>query len=719
MAYFLVRIAVNALAVAITVALMPSIQLAPDVDNRLITILVYLVLGGLFGLINAFIRPLVLLITGSLVIWTMGLFTFLINGLLFYLLSYLAPILMVISYPGILSIIIAGAIMAVTVTILEGVFGLDSPVIDGAGRSKFYWRWFGLLPKDRRNRIVDNLRLMQVYATIRRYGIDLIVGATPLAGFRRSMQRIIYRDKEIVTEENAPRMVRLMLQDLGPTYVKLGQMIASRSEILPPEWEIELNKLQSEVAPFPYEEAERIIDSELGAPPQEVFSTFADEPFAAASMAQVYQASLISGEDVVVKVQRPDIDVTVRGDLNVMRDVVATLEKRAKWARNLGLGGMVAEFAENVTEELDYQIEAYNARRLKSMMSEFDYVSIPAIYGSYCTSKVITMDFMQGVKMTRVEEMDAAGIDRQELARKLIRAMNKQVLLDGFFHGDPHPGNVLVNLDTGQIVFLDLGMMGQMTDEQRMALFDIIWSLKFGESRDLTNVLLRLSTRYKEFDEEDLNRDVDRLVQRHVVYAEGTPDLSAVVQEALNLLYKYGLQLDRTLTIALKSLMQTEELVRTLAPGLSFLNVAVEEVQGVILDQINSDSIYEGVKQRGIRTAKNLVVNWPKWQRAAGRWAEQLESGSFSIQLDTEDLNNNIDRVNQSLTRSVRSIIVGLLLIGMLIGSAIVSLAPLQNLRFLDFLPYDVFILIFIISALLAFGYVVYSLWSAWRRKDS
>jgi ubiquinone biosynthesis protein len=315
--------------------------------------------------------------------------------------------------------------------------------------------------------------------------------------------------------------------------------------------------------------------------------------------------------------------------------------------------------------------------------------------------------------------MDAAGIDRQELARKLIRAMNKQVLLDGFFHGDPHPGNVLVNLDTGQIVFLDLGMMGQMTDEQRMALFDIIWSLKFGESRDLTNVLLRLSTRYKEFDEKDLNRDVDRLVQRHVVYAEGTPDLSAVVQEALNLLYKYGLQLDRTLTIALKSLMQTEELVRTLAPGLSFLNVAVEEVQGVILDQINSDSIYEGVKQRGIRTAKNLVVNWPKWQRAAGRWAEQLESGSFSIQLDTEDLNNNIDRVNQSLTRSVRSIIVGLLLIGMLIGSAIVSLAPLQNLRFLDFLPYDVFILIFIISALLAFGYVVYSLWSAWRRKDS
>jgi putative membrane protein len=182
MAYFVVRIVVNALAVALTVAILPGIQLAPDVDNQLITIMVYLVLGGIFGLINAFIRPLVLLVTGSLVIWTMGLFTFLINGLLFYLLSYLSPNLMVINYPGFLWLIIAGAIMAVSVTILEAIFGLDSPVVDDLGKSKFYWRWLGMLPKGRRNRIVDNLRLKQVYDTIRRYSIDILVGATPLAG---------------------------------------------------------------------------------------------------------------------------------------------------------------------------------------------------------------------------------------------------------------------------------------------------------------------------------------------------------------------------------------------------------------------------------------------------------------------------------------------------------------------------------------------------------
>ncbi|MEE8567444.1 MAG: AarF/UbiB family protein [Anaerolineales bacterium] len=715
MTYFIIRIVVNALAVALTIVLTPGIVLAPDIENSFITLLVYLVLGTVFGLINAFIRPLVLFVTGSLVIWTMGLFTFVINGLLFYLLSIVTPNLMVINSPALLWAILAGAIMGFVVTILEAIFGLDSPVLDDTGKSKFYWRWLGLLPKGRRNRIVENIRLKQVYDIIRRYSIDILVGETPLAGFRRYMQRLLYPTKQVVAEESPPKAVRLMLQDLGPTYVKLGQMMASRSEMLPEEWESELSKLQSEVDPFPYEEAHRIIIEELGSPPEVCFTSFETEPFAAASMAQVYRAKLPEGEDVVVKVERPDIDVTVRGDLNVMRNVVSTLEKRAKWARNFGFSGVVEEFAENVTEELDYDNEAYNARRLKEAMSEFDYVSVPTIYGEYSTSKVITMEYMQGVKITENKAMDAAGINREELARAFIRVINKQVMIDGFFHGDPHPGNVLVDLDTGNIVFLDLGMMGQLTDEERMALFDVIWSLNYGDSQNLTRILLRLSTHFKEIDEGELQQDIDRLVQRYVIYSASTPQLSNVVPVVLNLLFVYGLQLDRSLTIALKSMMQTEELVRTLAPELSFLNAAVEEVQGVMMEQLRGEKIYDGLKEHSLKTAKTLVVNWPRWQRSAAKWAEQLESGQFAVRLDMGDLNKNINQVEKSLNRSVRSLVLALLLVGMLLGSAIVSLAPIQELRFLDFIPYDVFILVFIIAAVLALGYVLFSIWSAWR----
>jgi len=717
MVYFLVRLVVNAVAVAVAILLIPGIDIEPNAEYNLSLPVILLILGVLFGLINSFVRPFVLLVTGRLVIWTMGLFIFIINGLLFWVLSYLAPNTLIIKNPSFLWMIVAGAIMGVTVTLLEAVFGLDSPVIDDDRKSRFYWRWLGLLSTGRRNRLVENLRLAQVYATIRRYGIDLLVDVSPLAGIRRYMQRILYPRKHALIEESAPETVRLMLQELGPMYVKLGQMLASRSEILPEDWQAELSKLQSEAKPFPYQEARKIITAELGSPPEELYRTFEQVPFAAASTAQIHRATLRDGEDVVVKVQRPDIDVTVKGDLNVMQDVINTLERRARWARDLGLSGMLCEFADNVIEELDYRNEAYNARRLKHSMGEFDFVHVPEIYGEYSTSKVLTMEYVQGVKMTEIETIDGAGIDREELAHKFVRVMNKQVLLDGFFHGDPHPGNVLVNLDNGGIIFLDLGLMGRMTDEQRLALFDIIWSLKNGDSRNLTRLLLQLSTQSREVDEERLTQDIDRLVQRYVVYAEGNPKLSDIVQKALDLLIRYGLILERSLTIALKGLMQAEELVRTLAPGLSFIHTAVDEVQAVLLDQADGEVIYEKLKDGIIRTAKDVVVRWPVWKHSAGRWLAQLEEGRFTLHIDSSDFNRKIDDVDRRLGSSVQQLVLGLLLVGMLLGSAIISTVPLEDLALFEFLPQELFIGIFIIVAALSLIYVLRIIWNSWRNR--
>ena len=194
-------------------------------------------MGLLFGLINSFVRPLALLITGRLVIGTMGLFTLIINGLLFVFLAYLAPDVLWIKNPILLRSILAGALIALFVIVVEALFGLDSPVIDGSGESKFYWRWLSKVPPDYRTTIVANLRLKQDYDTIRRFGLDILVDLTPLASFRRFWQRLIYPNQQVVIEESAPETVRLMLQELGPTFVKLGQMAASRSEILPPEWQ--------------------------------------------------------------------------------------------------------------------------------------------------------------------------------------------------------------------------------------------------------------------------------------------------------------------------------------------------------------------------------------------------------------------------------------------------------------------------------------------------
>jgi len=717
MLYFIVRLIANAIAVALTVLLTPGVDLQPNVTGLFNTAFGLILLGLFFGLINSFVRPFVLLITGRLVIGTMGLFTLIINGLLFFLLFSIAPEFLSVSEPIFLRSILAGALMAIFVIVVEALFGLDSPVIDGSGESKFYWRWLSKVPPDYRKTIVANLRLKQDYDIIRRFGLDIMVGLTPLAGFRRFWQRLIYPNKQVVIEESAPETVRLMLQELGPTFVKLGQMAASRSEILPPEWQTELNLLHAQVDPFPYDEAHRIILQELGAPPKELFATFETVPLAAASTAQIHCATLMSGEDVVVKVQRPDIDVTVRGDLQVAHDMINTLEKRAKWARNLGLSGMLDEFAANVIEELDYRNEAYNARRLKQDMQRFDDVLIPTIYGEYSTSKVITMQYVEGVKMTQVEQIEAAGINREELARRFVRAMNQQVLLDGFFHGDPHPGNILVNLETSEIIFLDLGMMGQMNEEQRLALFDIIWSLKNGDAQGLTNILIRLSTAVQPVDEAALTRDIDRLLQRYVVYAEGTPSIAEVAPQAFSLLFTYGLSLDRSLAIALKGLMQAEELVRTLAPDISFLHAAVEEVQVVLMDNIDGEIIYEKVKDTAIQTAKDALVRWPTWKRSLGQWAAQLESGKLTISVDTNEFNQQIGDLDKRLGSSVQQLILGLLLVGMLLGSAIISTVPLREIALFKYLPQDLFIGIFILVAALSLIYVLRIMWNFWRNR--
>lgn len=717
MIYFLVRLLVNALAVGLTIWLLPGIRLEPDLQGPLAQPLVYLFLGLLFGLLNAFVHPFVLLVTGKLLIWTMGLFVIVINGLMFYLLTWLAPSTYSIDSPVLLWVTIAGVVMAVVVTTLEAVLGLDSPVIDDARKSRFYWRWLGFLPEDRRAAIVENLRIMQAYDTFRRYGLDLLVARTPVANLRRSMQRILYPQKMVVIEQNTPETVCLMLEELGPVYVKMGQMFASRTEFLPDEWTRELSRLQSQVSPFAYEEVHRIITEELGAPPEVRFASFAQAPLAAASMAQVHRATLLSGEQVVVKVQRPDIDVTVRGDLKVIQEMVDTMEKRSPEMRNLGLSGMVAEFAASVTQELDYRIEAYNASRLKREMQAFDYVRIPKVYEEYCTSKVITMQYMSGVQANDISALEAEEIDIQELARKLIRVMNKQVLLDGYFHGDPHPGNVLIDLDSGDIVFLDLGMMGQMDEVTRMAMFDIVWSLRYAETHNLTRILLALSEQTRPVDEVQLEIDIDCILQRYMSSPTAETQLSVVVQEALKLLFVHGLVLDRSLSIALKSLMQTEELVRTLAPEISFVDTAVEEVQAVLLGRVKAEVSAENVNRLALQTAKDILVRWPILKRAAGKWMEQLEGGKVTINVDTRDLNKRMDRLDQRINQSVRLVVLGLLLVGMLLGSAIISSISLSDLRFLDFIPQDIFILLFILMAVISLGYVIVSIWSSWRNR--
>ena len=431
-------------------------------------------------LVNRFARPVLVALTGRLLFSTLGLFVVVINAVALWLTSVISPIKIGIAdlaQPVLLWIIVAAALYTLLSTVSDALLGLNRPDLT-ADRSRGIWGFLERLPTPRRNTIIENLRLSQVYNAIYTTSLDIALEGTPVGSIRRWFARVVLGDKRVIDDPTGPERIRLMLQQLGPTYVKIGQMMASRSDILSPEWITELSKLQSEAAPFAYDDVVIIVRKELGSPPEELFATFDPIPFAAASTAQVHQATLHDGTLVAVKVQRPRIQAKTQADLGVMEELASLAERRIAMARKVGLRGIVDEFAAGVLKELDYRNEAYHARRLADGMTRFPEIHIPTVYDELSGQRVITMEFVNGIKISKADELREAGFDTAALGTVFIRAIIKQVLVDGFFHGDPHPGNILADPTSKQIIFLDLGLVGQLNAQQRVDLLGLIYSIK-------------------------------------------------------------------------------------------------------------------------------------------------------------------------------------------------------------------------------------------------
>jgi ubiquinone biosynthesis protein len=572
----------------------------------------------------------------------------------------------------------------------------------------------GRLSLGGRNAVVDNLRLVQTLNISGRYLTQVTMDRTPFAPLRRRMQTWLYPDREVLTTENLPRTFRLLLQDLGPTYVKIGQMLSSRAEALPPEWAEELEKLQSTVSPFPYSEVVRIVTAELGAPPEELFASFDQVPLAAASTAQVHRAKLLDGTDVVVKVQRPDIDVTVQADLNIMKDVIHSLERRRESIARLGLSSFVGEFAQNVVRELDYTNEAYNMRRVTANMARYPEIHIPTVYPDRSTRRMLTMELIRGVKLSDAQAIDASDIDRDALADALTRAIVKQVMFDGFFHGDPHPGNIWAEPATGRIVLLDLGMVGELNQELRMGLADLVYSIREVDADALASVLLSMSVRTRPVDEKAFREEVNRTVQRYMVYGTDA-SLQGVISAVLSTMYDRGLRLNQQLTIALKALFQIEEAIATLSPKIALLDVAQAEAVDLLRDQLNVDYVTATLKKQASKTVRELARRTPSLSDATLKWLDQYQSGRLSVHIDTSDLSKDLADVRVDVGKIAERLFIAIILAGLLAGSAIVTQLT-TDVQVLGISLADLAGFVFVVGSLAGLYFVLSYVWTAFRR---
>ena len=664
----------------------------PIVSLRGAGIVGFLSWAAVLVLVNRFARPVLVALTGRLLFSTMGFFVVIINAVAIYITAFLAPIKIAdVAQPTLLWVIVAAALYTALSTVMDAVLGLNRPDLS-ADRSRGIWGFLESLPTPRRNVIIENLRLQQVYNAIYSTSLDIALADTPIGPIRRWFARVVLGDEDALVDATGPERIVAMLQQLGPTYVKIGQMMASRADILPANWITELSKLQSEAAPFGYEDVVAIVTKELGAPPEELYATFDPIPFAAASTAQVHEARLHDGTLVAVKVQRPRIQAKTQADLGVIQELAGVAERRFAVARKVGLKGIVGEFAQGVLKELDYRNEAYHARRLADGMQRFPEVHIPKVWDELSGQRVITMEFVTGIKISKADELRAAGFDTTALGTVFIRAIIKQVLVDGFFHGDPHPGNILADPISKQIIFLDLGLVGQLSAQQRVDLLGLIYSIKEVDIPGIGDGLLALGKPTRQFNEARYRDDIDRLARQYLIYGKAT-SLGSALAAFLSAVFDNGLRLDSQLTLAIKAVIQAEETARALSFDIDLGDAAVTEARAALLESFTPEKIQKQIQGSAVRIGKELARKVPSLEGAALSWIDQFNKGKFVVEVDTKGLERSISSVSDI----GRQATVGVIVVGQLIGTAIVmaillqpSLTQFQGLAYLAMIAFAV-----------------------------
>jgi ubiquinone biosynthesis protein len=636
-----------------------------------------------------------------------------LNLIIFLLTAWRAPSEWVID--GVLWVILDAMIVSLAMTVTDAVLGFNRPDLDPENRRQMIWRLIERLPTTQRSRLIENLRLQQLYDTFYQYGMEIALANTGLRPLRERASRWLSGRANALDQMTTPQKVRLMLEQLGPMYVKVGQIVSSQSLMLPEEWREELDKLQSTVQPFPYDDVRQIIVAELGAPPEQLFASFDRLALAAASTAQVHRATLADGCQVVVKVQRPNIVAKVSTDLRIMGEAATMLERRFDWARDLDLSGLVSEFAAGVRKELDYRNEAYHTIRLADNMASIAGVHVPTIQRQLSTSRVLTMEYIEGVKISKIHQHENA-LDMAVIARTFERAIMKQILIDGFFHADPHPGNLFISPQTGMITFLDLGLIGELRSDQRLDLIDLMFSLQQSDAYGVAQAIRRLSVQTRPMNELDYFTAVERILNQEWKYGVGA-GFGAMMNKVMAELSHSGLRLNKQLTLAVKAIGQSEEVTTSLAPDLDLFPIVVEEVKSLSIEQFTPERIVSAAEIQLIRAGKELVRRLPSLPEATIKWVEQYQRGRFSVEIDTGDLTQRIEELSTSITSGLRNLSIGLILTGMLISSAI-AVGFIQQISGESWLYiYSVIVVAF--AAVLIYGAVVVTMMvRAARRKE-
>jgi ubiquinone biosynthesis protein len=450
-----------------------------------------------------------------------------------------------------------------------------------------------------------------------------------------------------------------MLEELGPTYIKFGQILSTRYDILPKEYIKELEKLQDTVPPFSHDEACRIITEEFGMPIDEIFEAFSCEPFASASLGQVHLATLPGGDPVIVKVQRPGIREVIDSDLRILRDLAHFADQHIKEARALNPVGVIAEFERIIRAELDYTLEAQNADELRGNFGDDPTVKIPKVYWDYTRWQVLTMEFIDGIKVSDHEAIEQADLDRTTISRNFATAFLKQIFQHGTFHGDPHPGNVLV-MEGNVVAFIDFGIIGHLDQVIRADLVDFFIALSENDADSVIDVLAHIGIiDYNKIDLPQFRFEISNMITKYYGMSLRYVNTGVMMREMISMILRYHGNVPSNLLLLSKALMIEEEVCSQLDPDYNLQDLAKPFIHNLVVERMHPKRI--------VREWMRMIPGFGRLMRGLPHRIDQIllraEKGTLHLEFEHHGLDHIVAELDVMSNRIASSMIISALII--------------------------------------------------------